>query len=71
VGDFGLTRFREEHKTSSGNEQMQGSVHWQAPEVLGGVQDADLMLADVYAFGVILWELLTRDYPYAGLWCVS
>jgi serine/threonine protein kinase len=70
VSDFGLTRFREELK-SIDVEQVQGSVHWQAPEVLSGTQNADLMPADVYAFGIIMWELLTRDFPYSGMWFVS
>src|SRR3990167_5570945 len=35
---------------------------WAAPEVLRG--DAYTTLSDVYAMGVMMWELLTREDPY-------
>ena len=35
-----------------------------APEILRG--EAYSEPADVYSFGVILWELLTGEIPYAG-----
>jgi serine/threonine protein kinase len=38
-----------------------------APEVLNEAMDVDYMLADVYAFGIIMWELLTRQQPYNGM----
>jgi class 3 adenylate cyclase len=64
VSDFGLTKF----KASLKNEDAQiGSVHWSAPEILGESPGIDYILTDVYAFGIILWELLTRDMPYYGL----
>jgi serine/threonine protein kinase len=69
VSDFGLTKFKEEIKNNKAAEELRGggSVHWTAPEVLNETPGVDLVLADVYSFGIILWELLTRQQPYAGL----
>jgi serine/threonine protein kinase len=70
VSDFGLTKFREEVQKATVRE-AQGSIHWTAPEVLNETADVDLTLADVYSFGIIMWELMTREQPYAGMGCVS
>jgi serine/threonine protein kinase len=67
VSDFGLTKFKEEVHNKGGGKDIAGSVHWTAPEILNEAHDVDLILADVYAFGIILWELLTREQPYLGL----
>ena len=41
------------------------SCRWLAPEVLGG--DAGGLPADVWAFGTVLWELMTWAPPFDGL----
>ena len=44
-----------------------GTVQWAAPEVLDSdIGEIDYKMADVYSFGVILWEILTRRVPYHG-----
>ena len=39
-----------------------GTPMWMAPEIIQGRQYTQK--ADVYAFGIILWEILTRLEPY-------
>lgn len=42
------------------------SVHWTAPEVLED-PEAFSKASDIYSFGIILWELITRNSPYEGM----
>ncbi len=58
VGDFGLTRFMTAKKAMT----QVGTPMWMAPEIILGRQYTEK--ADIYAFGIILWELLTRLEPY-------
>jgi len=63
ICDFGMARTK-----STGSEPMTGEIgtsQWMAPEVLVS-QNYDEK-ADVYSYGIILWEMLTGDIPYRGL----
>nr|WIL03466.1 serine/threonine kinase [Cedratvirus plubellavi] len=66
VSDFGLTKFKED-LIKQDDEKLELSIPWAAPEVLSETKEVDYVLADVYSFGIILWELLTRRRPYEGL----
>lgn len=58
VADFGLGR-----AVSSATMTVQiGSPMWMAPEMLKGEKYG--LGVDVYAFGILLWELACRRYPY-------
>ncbi|KAH0795886.1 TKL family protein kinase [Histomonas meleagridis] len=60
VCDFGLTRMIAPIMSSE-----LGTLQWMAPEILipGGEYDTSV---DVYAYGIILYEMCSRKFPYEG-----
>ncbi len=61
VTDFGLAKFHNEDK----NMTFCGTLPWTAPEVFEA--KGYTTKADVYSYGIVLWELWTRQEPYQGL----
>ncbi|KAL7471514.1 hypothetical protein ACHAXS_011816 [Conticribra weissflogii] len=63
LADFGLSRLKAVR--SAGMTGNCGTVQWMAPEVLCSEEYAEP--ADVFSYGIILWEMLTRECPYEGM----
>ncbi|KAG2443738.1 hypothetical protein HXX76_002084 [Chlamydomonas incerta] len=64
VADFGLST-RMEHQETHLSSCFQGTLTHMAPEVMleGRISKA----ADVYSFGILLWELFCAGDPFQGL----
>lgn len=60
--DFGLSRVKYKSDKKRFLNQRVGTPHWMAPEILRGEKYDEA--ADVYSFGMILWELVTGEIPY-------
>ena len=63
IANFGLSNFRQQAE-HHGSPSM-GTVAWNAPEIISGDVGVKYS-ADVYSFGVIVWELWTGCVPWAG-----
>ncbi|NLB47767.1 MAG: Stk1 family PASTA domain-containing Ser/Thr kinase [Microbacteriaceae bacterium] len=62
IGDFGLARAVSANTTTG--QALLGTIAYLSPElVTRGVADAR---SDVYAFGIVLFEMLTGQQPYTG-----
>ena len=60
IADFGWAKLREQHMT-----KLRGTFQWMAPEVITNEHYTEK--ADVYSFGIILWEFWSKDPPYKGI----
>jgi serine/threonine protein kinase len=64
IGDFGLSRFFSLDNDEDNRGRI-GTPHWMAPEVLKG--EKYRQCADIFSFGMILWEILSLEIPYYGV----
>lgn len=62
IGDYGLSKHISV-SAHSGNTVSVGTVHYMAPEIGSGSYTRAI---DIYALGVILYELLTGRLPFTG-----
>lgn len=65
VADFGLAKLLGDEPLQSSltaSQQVMGTLRYMAPEQMMGAKDVDHR-ADLYALGVVFYELLTGDLP--------
>ncbi|CBJ30846.1 similar to CG1848-PA, isoform A/ leucine rich repeat protein [Ectocarpus siliculosus] len=71
IGDFGTSRWAQNTERSTGlatyttnpGPSTHISLAWTAPEVLEAKETSKA--SDVYSFGMVAWEVLTRQTPWA------
>ncbi|KAL8625270.1 hypothetical protein ACOMHN_030028 [Nucella lapillus] len=59
ISDFGTSREWNEKSTKM---SFAGTVSWMAPEVIRNEPCNEKV--DIWSFGVVLWEILTKEIPY-------
>lgn len=62
VGDFGVARLKGERGDMT---KEVGTYRWMAPEAFGTSSWPVTHKGDVYSFGIVLWELVTGNLPFA------
>ncbi|XP_072027905.1 uncharacterized protein [Amphiura filiformis] len=60
ICDFGIARYLTSSKTT--RSANKGSVQWQAPEIFE--KQVLSPKAAIYAFGIIVWEMVSCEEPY-------
>ncbi|KAG8046750.1 hypothetical protein GUJ93_ZPchr0008g11543 [Zizania palustris] len=66
IADFGVARIEV---TTEGMTPETGTYRWMAPEM---IQHRPYnQKVDVYSFGIVLWELITGDLPFANMTAVQ
>ena len=58
--DVGLSKILVNESTMM--TSFQGTFEWAPPELINGGECSEK--ADIYSFGVILWEIVTAERPY-------
>ena len=65
ICDFGMTKTIESIQNTINKDKFAGSIPYSAPEYLDPKRVKERSYeGDVYSFGVILWELITRKIPW-------
>uniref|UniRef100_UPI00358EFE3D serine/threonine-protein kinase B-raf-like isoform X1 n=1 Tax=Myxine glutinosa TaxID=7769 RepID=UPI00358EFE3D len=68
IGDFGLATVKSRWSGSHQLTQPSGSILWMAPEVIRMQENIPYTFqSDVYAFGVVLYELMSGHLPYSSI----
>ncbi len=69
IGDFGLSKVKSEIGNMSTAKGAKGTLGWMAPELMDDPPPPATTMADIYACGMIFWELVVKPYrtPFQGL----
>ena len=65
--DFGLAALKLHTKTTNNSESQSpvGTIHWMAPELFSRKTSSPSTASDIWALGMVYFELASRAIPYA------
>ncbi|QEG21557.1 protein kinase domain-containing protein [Mariniblastus fucicola] len=66
VADFGLARRDDAEITMTVDGMILGTPAYMPPEQAAGMHDKVDARSDIYALGVVLYKLITRELPFSG-----
>lgn len=64
ISDFGLSKVKSLFNENELKGRI-GTPHWMPPEVMCKKEYTEA--SDVFSYGMILWEILSKEVPYYGL----
>ncbi|XP_078664037.1 uncharacterized protein LOC144907104 [Branchiostoma floridae x Branchiostoma belcheri] len=64
VSDFGMSKWKAKSCVQTKTSPVGGTVTHMPPECLKDINYVPTDKFDVYSFGVLLWEIITRRQPY-------
>ena len=70
ITDFGISKDSSAGNTLANTQTLSGgpigTPAWSAPEVIKQSGPVDPYAADVWSFGIVVWEVATRKVPWDG-----
>eukprot|EP00803_Ostreobium_quekettii_P000840 evm.model.scf_222.12 EVM.evm.TU.scf_222.12 scf_222:82240-92611(-) len=65
IADFGISKFKDPHKSYLSVTQTGGTPNYMAPELFNGTRVDER--CDIFSLGCILYEAVTRKVPFSDL----
>lgn len=66
ITDFGLIKVKTDASSSATAVKAVCALAWLAPEIIAGSSSIPGYEADIYSYGLLLWQLFAKKSPYAG-----
>lgn len=65
ISDFGLSVIKIATLSSITRPTKIGSIRWNAPELFQSVESMETFKSDIWSFGMVMYEIVSRKIPFA------